>query len=98
MIFGFFLLLLLLGRFVKLSTIEAREALEHGLLRLLKSNLRSEVISEAAMALEVTKMAVPGNMHIHPKVTEVSYIKFEVKSDLEAQWGCLEVAVAFEAK
>ena len=50
------------------------------------------------MALEVTKMAVPGNMHIPPKVTEVSYIKFEVKSDLEAQWGCLEVAVAFEAR
>ena len=36
------------------------------------------------MALEVTKMAVPGNMNIHPKVTEVSYIKSEVKSDLEA--------------
>ena len=35
------------------------------------------------MASEATKMAIPGNMHIHPRVIEVSYIKSEVKSDLE---------------
>ena len=35
------------------------------------------------MASEATIMAVPGNMHIHPRVTEVSSIKSEVKSDPE---------------
>ena len=40
------LLLLLLARFVKFSTIETREALLHGLLRPLSSNLRIEATSE----------------------------------------------------
>ena len=43
MILGFFLLL---ARFVKFSTIETREALLHGLLRPLSSNLRIEATSE----------------------------------------------------
>ena len=35
------------------------------------------------MASEATKIAILGNMHIHPRVTEVSCIRSEVKTDLD---------------
>ena len=37
------------------------------------------------MASEATKMAIPGTVHIQSRVTEVSLMKSEVKSDLEGQ-------------
>ena len=45
-----------------------------------KLDLRGHL--EAAMALEVMKMAYRGNMHIDIRVIEVTKLNFEVKCDL----------------
>ena len=49
---------------------------------------------EAAMASEVTKIPVRGNMHMDNRVIEDAEFKSELKFDL---WGCLEAAMASEA-
>ena len=38
---------------------------------------------EATMALEASKMAVPGNIHIDARVIKVAFIKSDVKFDLQ---------------
>ena len=38
---------------------------------------------EAAMASEASKMAVPGNIHIDARVIKVTFIKSDVKFDLQ---------------
>ena len=41
---------------------------------------------EAAMASEVTKMAVRGNMHMDTRVAEVTESNSEVRRDIKAVW------------
>ena len=57
--------------FSEYSHLEAGEALEHGLLRPLNSNLRSEVTSDVIWSSKATKKAVPGNMHINARAIDV---------------------------
>ena len=44
--------------------------------------MASEVIYEATIASEATKMAVRGNMHMNAMVIEVGHFKSEVKFDV----------------
>ena len=69
---------------------EAREALEHGLLRPLTSNLRSDVTSEVIWRPLWPQrppkwlfLAISGNIHIDARVIKVAFIKSDVKFDLQ---------------
>ena len=49
------------------------------------------------MALEATKMAVRGNMHIDTRVIEFADFNSVVKFELRGHCGCFEAPVASEA-